>query len=240
MRAFGPENVFVLASTVLAAATLIFTLLTWLRASSQKRYDERLQRVELEAIRRSLEDQIYKLTDRLTASDKRWQDVNHLLINAQGISGPTKIGSAPRLDFLRRAGLGDDDYELDRRLVFVLIPFHRDFQMVYETIREACQRVGLLCLRGDEEYLRGDILAHILKMIVKARLILAVVDGRNPNVFYELGIAHTLDKTVVILAKSPGDVPFDVRSNRIIFYSDLSTLSAKLGPELTKAIVAEQ
>jgi len=54
--------------------------------------------------------------------------------------------------------------------------------------------------------------------INRARLIIADLTGRNPNVFYELGIAHTLGKPVIMLTQSMDYVPFDLRHLRCIVY----------------------
>lgn len=42
--------------------------------------------------------------------------------------------------------------------------------------------------------------------------------GRNPNVFYEAGIAHTLGREVVLITQNPEDIPFDLRHLRHIRY----------------------
>lgn len=68
-------------------------------------------------------------------------------------------------------------------------------------------------------------------------MIVANIDGRNPNVFYELGIAHALGKEVILIAKSVEEVPFDIRSNKLIIYKDIQELSASLKKELTRSLV---
>lgn len=42
--------------------------------------------------------------------------------------------------------------------------------------------------------------------------------GKNPNVMYETGIAHTLGKHVVPISQSINDVPFDMAHHRILTY----------------------
>jgi hypothetical protein len=41
---------------------------------------------------------------------------------------------------------------------------------------------------------------------------------KNPNVFYELGLAHALEKPVVLVSSNQDDVPFDLRHIRVILY----------------------
>jgi len=44
--------------------------------------------------------------------------------------------------------------------------------------------------------------------------------GRNPNVFYEAGIAHTLGREVILITQNEQDIPFDLRHRRYIRYLD--------------------
>jgi hypothetical protein len=233
------------AITATVSSALIGMLMVFLsRQSKMVRYNDERHRTELEVMRKSFEERIYALTAQMTATMERWKDANHLIISGQ--QADTKAEGlqkeTPQLEFLKQLGIAAADYRVDRRLVFVLIPFHPDFQDLYKSIQAACQDFGLVCLRGDEEYVTRDVLAHVLKLMVKARLVIAVVEGRNPNVFYELGIAHSLGKTVLTLAKSQEEissVPIDVRNNRILFYESLENLKQKLVPELTKALIAD-
>jgi hypothetical protein len=41
---------------------------------------------------------------------------------------------------------------------------------------------------------------------------------RNPNVFYELGLAHAIGKPAILVAKTEEDIPFDLRHVRVIVY----------------------
>ena len=52
--------------------------------------------------------------------------------------------------------------------------------------------------------------------ISSADLIVADLTGQNPNVFYEVGIAHTLEKPVLLLSMSIEDIPFDLRHRRVL------------------------
>ena len=42
--------------------------------------------------------------------------------------------------------------------------------------------------------------------------------GRNPNVMYEIGMAHTVGKPVVMITQNREDVPFDLKHYRYIVY----------------------
>jgi hypothetical protein len=65
-----------------------------------------------------------------------------------------------------------------------------------------------------------QIIDDILSLIWRARVVIADLSGKNPNVFYEAGIAHTLGRDVILAAQSMDDVPFDLRPLRTVTYLD--------------------
>lgn len=54
--------------------------------------------------------------------------------------------------------------------------------------------------------------------ILAADLILCEMSGRNPNVFYELGLAHAIGKPAILISRKEEDIPFDLRHVRTILY----------------------
>ena len=59
---------------------------------------------------------------------------------------------------------------------------------------------------------------QIWEQIEKAKILLADLTGKNPNVFYELGLAHAARKPVVFTSGALEDVPLDLRHLRVIVY----------------------
>lgn len=110
------------------------------------------------------------------------------------------------------------------RTAFVLMPFDAEFSSVYsDLIKPALENAGYEVERADEPLERQNVLRTIVRRIYEAELIVADLTGGNPNVFYELGIAHGLGRPTVLITQAPdgapSDVPFDLRSYRIEFYS---------------------
>lgn len=102
---------------------------------------------------------------------------------------------------------------------FIVMPFGQpDSDLVHHVLREACQRCGLRPLRGDDLFTPSDILDDIWRGITGASCVIADISGRNPNVLYELGMAHTLAKPVLILARDAADIPIDLATRRVIVY----------------------
>ena len=115
---------------------------------------------------------------------------------------------------------GRGEFTLDPNLCFVLMPFAEQMRPIYDDhIRPIVESEGLSCLRADEIMGTNVITRDIWEKMNRARFIIADLTGRNPNVFYEVGIAHTLGKEVILLTQSMNDVPFDLKALRCIVYS---------------------
>jgi hypothetical protein len=90
---------------------------------------------------------------------------------------------------------------------------------VYEDhIKPTCASLGLTVRRADDFFTADAIVEDIWKAIVSARLIVADCTDRNPNVFYEIGLAHTIGKPTILLTQRAEDIPFDLRHLRYITY----------------------
>jgi hypothetical protein len=99
------------------------------------------------------------------------------------------------------------------------MPFHALFEAEYErVIRPAIEEAGLSCVRGDEIYTQQAIIHDIWQSIRQARLVVAELSGRNPNVMYEIGLAHAIGKPIILLTRNQEDVPFDLKALRYLFY----------------------
>jgi len=91
---------------------------------------------------------------------------------------------------------------------FVVMPFHSLYEAEYErVILPAIEDVGLACVRGNEIYSRQAIIQDIWASIREARIVVAELSGRNPNVMYEIGLAHAIGKPIVLLTRNEEDIP---------------------------------
>ena len=190
-------------------------------------------------MRAHLESQINKLTQRLLITEERWRDVNHLVMSAAERT-PIITGKTERVvltKFLRSFELGDRDLKIERDLVFVLTSFHSDFYETFITVVEVYRELGL---RGDEEHVGGDLLRHILKLLVKALIVVANIDGRNANVFYELGVAQAIGKSTILISSSVPEMPLDVRNRKIVVWKTSKDLRDTLKTELARAVLEKK
>lgn len=228
----------VIITLIISAILSLVALFLFLRLKKSK-YDNEKNTAILESIRYSLEEKMYGLNDRLVQSEERWRDVNHLLIKNKYNEVESPISNSKQVTystFLRENGIEKNDLIIDDKLIFILTPFHDKYYEDYNVIRDACQKSGFKTLRGDENYFKSDIFPEVLKLIVKSSLIIANINGRNSNVLYELGIAHALNKPVLLISKEPENLPIDIKSKRFLIYSNYSDLQEMIRKELFNII----
>jgi len=116
---------------------------------------------------------------------------------------------------------------------FVLMPFAEEFKDVYKhLIFEELERAGYIVIRADDIKSQNNIMSDVVKGIITSDLIIADLTGSNPNVYYELGIAHALDKKVILITQAINELPFDLRSYRVVGYGLNFVKMAKAKKEL--------
>lgn len=128
---------------------------------------------------------------------------------------PTAPAASDRLKKLERsASVGSNDS------CFVMQPFAAPLGGYYESIyRPAIEKAGLRPVRADADiFATGKIMDQVWSGINSARVLVAELTTRNPNVYYELGLAHALKKPVVLVSAKEEDVPFDLQHIRVIYY----------------------
>lgn len=123
---------------------------------------------------------------------------------------------------------------------FVLMPFATQFNEVYTTIKEAVEspEVNFRCKRADDIMGGGHIMESVLKEIGESEIVIADLTGRNPNVFYELGITHMMKdpNKVILLIQDIETMPFDLSPFRSIVYKQESAGRTQLKLDIQNAI----
>lgn len=110
------------------------------------------------------------------------------------------------------------DKPQNEKLVSVMFPF--SYPHTFEAIKGTCVKLGLDCLKGDDIWKNSTFIQDIFELIYTSRVVVADFSGKNPNVFYEVDIAHTLGKTVIPLAQHIDELPSDLRHHRAIIYAN--------------------
>lgn len=120
---------------------------------------------------------------------------------------------------------------------FYLSPFKSPFNEIYaDHVAPIAKSLGLSIERADEIYGTQPIIEDIWESINVAELIIADVTEKNPNVLYEIGIAHTIGKPVLIITQDINDVPFDLKHYRCIIYDYNPRGCKRLEEEISKAL----
>lgn len=107
-----------------------------------------------------------------------------------------------------------------KKACFVIMPFVPELHYFYLYIKKHVEETyNIKCERADAKVLTIPLLDKIVNYIRNADIIIADCSGRNPNVFYELGIAHTLGRKVILITKDPlKEAPSDIKHYDFVHY----------------------
>ncbi|QJD77858.1 hypothetical protein [Spirosoma rhododendri] len=129
------------------------------------------------------------------------------------------------------------DKTVEPNVLSVMMPFESRFAGTYNAIRNVCNKLGIECRRADDIWENSILIQDVFDLIFTARAVLTDFTDRNPNVFYETGVAHTLGKLVIPITQSVADIPFDLRHHRALTYLPNSEGLLKLEADLEKKLV---
>jgi len=116
-------------------------------------------------------------------------------------------------------------------ICFVVMQFTDEFNSLYkEVISPTCEAYGYKVVRADDFYTSGLIISDVTNSIKEASIVIADITPDNPNVFYEVGYAHAIDKPTILLSDRQRErLPFDVAGFRTLFYDN--TIAGKSAVE---------
>lgn len=122
---------------------------------------------------------------------------------------------------------------------FVIMQFTQPYDELYEdVIKRVCEDFGLRAVRADETYGPGLIIADIITDIRESHLVIAEISPANPNVYYEVGYSHAVNKPTILIAEKATKLPFDVSPFRTLFYENTIGGKKKIEAGLRKHIQA--
>lgn len=226
------STILIIATCAIAIFSILISLYTFIVSRKMKDFDIRKQTGQVPGVnyqRKALEDQIYRLNDRLTSNPQSFIDLNHLLIsrNDQGVVLKQSVADN---SFFEERGIDFSKYKVDPTRITCLMPFNHKYDKIYDAISEAGEKCGYRVVRSDDHFISDDILKYTIELILRAQIVVIVIDGRNPNVFYEMCIAHALGKQTLLLASisSFQNAPFDIQNNRMVLYKGDQDLKSKL------------
>ena len=183
--------------------------------------------------RAEIEQEIRRLTSELEKSGvAQYVDINRLAFSGQNSKLPfDNSGAIHYENFLDQFGIQAGAMKLKENSAVFLTPFNDEGERLYVTCQTILSRMGVFLQKTDNLVEKDDILMNIVSLIVQSEFVLVNIDGRNPNVYYELGIAHTLGKPTILLSNSNysiEDIGFDIRQKRIVIYENDLELETQL------------
>jgi hypothetical protein len=125
-----------------------------------------------------------------------------------------------------------------RPRAFVIMPFHAGLTFVHSVIERSIQAYDIDCVRADQISISRPVMEDVKTEIAEADLVVVDFTDKNPNVYYEAGLADAWKKDWIILAQSTDDLTFDVRHIRCILYSNRMGADKKLETDLHGALEA--
>ena len=215
----------------LSALTLLFSLYQFRQIKDSKNKEND---AEIKGQRDRIEQHLYDWRDVMQSSPERFFDTNKLVLQSSSVPDAAMYNKIPNYSYFQKMGVDINHVSVKDKTALCLMPFNKRFQKTYSVISDVCRKNGIECLRSDEPYNPGNLLRQILSQMLESQFIIAVLDGQNPNVFYELGIAHSIGKIAILLANvnQVDTIPFDLSSDRLLLYSN----NFELRKQLTKVI----
>lgn len=160
--------------------------------------------------------------------DLRYPDENGVNVFSAPSAGP-KVVFQPTVFTV-------PEQQPDPKLVSVMMPFEGSLRGVYEAVGAAATAQGMTCQRADDIWVHSAVIQDVFSLLYRSFIVVCDFTGRNPNVFYEAGIAHTLGKHVIPITQSAEDIPFDLRHHRYLRYLNNNEGRAQLQADVGKRI----
>ncbi len=120
---------------------------------------------------------------------------------------------------------------------FVIMPFSRERKEVYTYgIAPACENSGYAAVRVDELKGHFNINRKIIEHIFESDAVVAEITDKNPNVFYEMGVAHAIGNKTIMIAQNAEALPFDIRNYRCLIYEQSVEGLQRLQKEIAESL----
>lgn len=143
-----------------------------------------------------------------------------------------QMANMPRPDFVFGFPLSQPPRAQGKpRPAFVAMPYGPEwFQSIRDVIVASASATGFDAEVSRDLATPGLITDQIWQGIRRSEVVVADISGQNPNVFYELGLAHALGKEVILITQDSRRPPFDVSTARMLRYNlhDLPPLGVAL------------
>lgn len=224
----------IIAFFVTISFSLIFLIIERNRRNKVDSYDKTAiqlnKLIKYNKQRDEIEEEIRFLTKQLVDSNvSQYLDINRLAFSGQD---NYLVSQSINYDnFLKQFGIEKDKAVIKKGTAAFLTPFDRHGERLFRDCQAILGNIDVFLRKTDNFVEKDDILMNIVTLIIQSEFVLVNLDGRNPNVYYELGIAHALGKPTILLSNAGyrlDDIGFDIRQKRIIIYENRNQLETEL------------
>lgn len=161
----------------------------------------------------------------------KWINPTREFVSTVSVQQPERVVTfAPDVFRLPEKAVGTN-------VLSVMMPFDAKFSGTYTAIKNVCARLNIDCRRADDIWDNSILIQDVFDLIYTSKAVITDFTDRNPNVFYETGIAHTLGKVVIPITQAVSDIPFDLRHHRALTYLGNAEGMLKLEKDLEKKLV---
>ena len=183
-----------------------------------------------------LEGKKYKLRLEFSGSQVTLyeNDVQQLVMIDQSY----QMGQCGLATWMTRARFENVRVSKARPRAFLIMPFKSELDFVHSVIDRIVTNYGIECIRADQIAISRPVMEDVKTQIAEADIVIVDFTGKNPNVYYEAGLADAWKKDWIILTQSTEDLTFDVRHIRSIAYSNTMGADKKLETDLENALRA--
>ncbi len=116
---------------------------------------------------------------------------------------------------------------IKRNTAFVLMaidPEKPEIEDVYTAIRDVCRSFGIEAYRANDVEHQDSITTLILQEIVACEHLIADVTYERPNVYYEIGFAHAVNKKPILYRRNGTRLHFDLSVHNVPEYKNTTEL----------------
>lgn len=145
------EFVYLAFSTISRMVAVMSILLLVINKRKKDRDIEKETKVELSYMREYIEKKLHDINNKLTDSEEKWKEINHLLLSYTPNVDYNYFKSRPVINnsFFQNFRINPDDIKIQKDLVFLLTPFNNLENDTFDIVKNVCSEMGLRCIRGD-------------------------------------------------------------------------------------------